>query len=259
MCEKIMAFRRGDPPRSCDLGGDLARFQWERLGFNQVLLRMTIFLASLTLCGWGCNQAGSQLAEPTAKTAVVPKLAPGMKTCFNCAGSGKALCAASGCKNGLVDCLGPCLKLSRGTWEHMHVEGHSDTDLWQQFHQSDGTSRAWNQAHVGQVIEMQAGQAVNIGNCKICGGTGKVKCSVCSGTGEVVCSICDGKKIVPEAWTAFNNPKLKNPPKKIQLKNGRIIIGKIESQLGSTIYVRTEAGKQEEIRAEDIVPAGTNR
>jgi hypothetical protein len=219
------------------------------------LVKATIGLVVLTLCLMGCDQRGSHSTTPTSNTATLPA---GTKTCFNCGGSGKAACSAPGCKKGFVDCPGPCLKLSRGTWEHMHVEGHSDSDVWQRFQQSDGTSRSWNQGHVGQVIEMQGGQAVNIGNCKICGGTGKVKCSECAGTGEIPCSICDGKKFVPENWTAFNNPKLKNPPKTIQLKDGRTIMGKIESRVGSVVYIRTESGKQEEVSAQNIVSEGTS-
>ena len=45
----------------------------------------------------------------------------------------------------------------------MHVDGHPDTDVWQRFHQVNGTSQFWNQSHVGDVIEMRGGLAVNIG------------------------------------------------------------------------------------------------
>ena len=152
-----------------------------------------------------------------------------------------------------VDCPGPCLKLSRGTWEHMHVDGHPDTDVWQRFHQVNGTSEFWNQNHVGEVVEMRAGMAVNIGKCTVCGGKAKVKCSVCGGTGRLTCPICEGKGFVPETWTAFSNPKQKNPPNLIQLKDGRTIYAKIETRIGSRVYIRTESGKQEELLADDIV------
>jgi hypothetical protein len=135
----------------------------------------------------------------------------------------------------------------------MHVDGHPDTDVWQRFHQADGTSQFWNQNHKGEVIEMRAGMAVNIGKCPVCGGTAKVKCTECDGKGQLICRICDGKRFVPEAWTAFNNPKQKNPPNLIQMKDGRKIYAKIETRIGSRVYVRTEAGKQEELLADDIV------
>jgi hypothetical protein len=141
----------------------------------------------------------------------------------------------------------------------MHVDGHPDTDVWQGFHQVNGTSQFWNQNHVGEVIEMRAGMAVNIGKCTVCGGKTRVKCSVCGGTGQVACPICEGKGSVPESWTAFNNPKQKNPPASIQLKDGRTIYAKIETRIGSRVYIRTESGKQEELLADDIVSAGSGQ
>jgi uncharacterized Zn finger protein (UPF0148 family) len=204
----------------------------------------------------GCDRLGAPSGEGTTVTAARPVPAKGMKVCFNCDGAGRSPCFAAGCKRGMVDCPGPCLKLSSGTWQHMHVEGHSDSELWQTFRGIGGT-RSWNQGHVGEVIEMQAGSPVNVGKCKTCGGAARVKCSTCAGTGEVGCSICDGQKVVPETWTAFNNPKQKNQPKMIRLKDGRTIYGKIQSTMGSTIYVKTESG-QEVLQASDILSSRTN-
>jgi Archaea-specific RecJ-like exonuclease, contains DnaJ-type Zn finger domain len=207
--------------------------------------------AALAMLIAGCDRIGLNRVE--ARSAP-PK---GMKVCFQCDGSDKTVCLTPGCKDGFVDCPGPCLKLSRGIWEHMHVEAHPDTDLWQRFHQVDGTSMSWNQNHVGDVIEMRAGMAVNIGKCTVCAGRGKVKCAVCDGTGRVACPICEGKGFVPETWTAFSNPKQKNPPNLIQLKDGRKIYAKIETRIGSRVYIRTESGKQEELLADDIVSTGS--
>jgi hypothetical protein len=193
-------------------------------------------------------------AAATASTA--PK---GKKVCFQCNGSAKTACIAPGCRDGMVDCPGPCMKLSSGAWEHMHVDGHPDTEVWKRFHQVNGTSQFYNQNHVGEVVEMRAGMAVNIGKCSVCGGTAKVKCSVCGGTGRVTCPICEGKGFVPDAWTAFNNPKQKNPPSSIQLKDGRTLYAKIESRIGSIVYIRTESGKQEELLASDIVSTTSSR
>ncbi len=184
------------------------------------------------------------------------------KVCFQCNGTGMMKCPDPGCKGGLVDCPGPCLKLSRGTWVHMEVANHPPTDLWQKFQQADGTWQAWNQNHVGQVIEMQNGKAVNVGNCPVCGGTAHVKCPVCKGTGEVVCTICEGKKIVPESWSAFDNPKMKTRPGHFTLKDGRTIIGRKSMVLGTHITIRTETNTVE-VDASDIVsevtlPSETN-
>jgi hypothetical protein len=68
-----------------------------------------------------------------------------------------------------------------------------------------------------------------------------------------------GKGFVPETWTAFSNPKQKNPPNLIQLKDGRKIYAKIETRIGSRVYIRTESGKQEELLADDIVSTGSGQ
>jgi hypothetical protein len=218
--------------------------------FSPRSLAIGLTCAALVMVMAGCDQIGLKQSNAPPK---------GMKVCFQCGGSDKAVCLTPGCKDGWVECPGPCLKLSRGTWEHMHVDGHPDTDVWQSFHQVNGTSTSWNQNHVGDVIEMRAGMAVNIGKCTVCGGKGKVKCSVCDGTGRVACPICEGKGFVPETWTAFSNPKQKNPPNLIQLKDGRKIYAKIETRIGSRVYIRTESGKQEELLADDIVSTGSGQ
>jgi len=216
-------------------------------GFSALPLVMG--LACLAMAIAGCDRIGKAANTPSK----------GTKVCFQCTGSNQTACLAPGCKDGWTDCPGPCLKLSKGVWEHKHVDGHPDTDLWQRFHQANGTAQFWNQNHVGEVIDMRSGMAVNIGKCTVCGGKARVKCATCAGTGHVACSICDGKGVVPETWTAFNNPKQKNPPKSIQLKDGRTLYGKVESRVGSRVYVRTEAGKQEELLADDIVSSGANQ
>jgi hypothetical protein len=90
-------------------------------------MKTTIFLLVLALGGIGCERSGSTSTDSAANAPVKP----GMKVCFNCGGAAKLACVAPGCKNGMADCPGPCLKLSKGTWEHMHVDGHSDNDVWQ--------------------------------------------------------------------------------------------------------------------------------
>jgi hypothetical protein len=194
--------------------------------------------------------ASAALAVPTNSppAAVTGKTKP----CFQCKATGISPCLVFGCKDGQVDCPGPCLKLSKGVWQHEDVAGHAPTDLWQRFPRADGTWHMWNQNHVGDVIQMQNGEPVNIGKCKICGGSGHVKCSVCNGTGKVVCPICDGKKVVPDSWTAFDNPRLKDRPTHFKLKDGRVIIGRVKMTLGTTLTIRTETGSVD-IETSDIV------
>jgi len=175
------------------------------------------------------------------------------KPCFNCGGTGKTSCPNG--KDGEMDCPGPCLKLSVGEWVHMDVAGHPPTDLWRKFSKGSGGWSAWNQNHVGDIIEYQNGDPVDVGKCKICGGTGKVKCTLCNGTGEITCPICEGKKVVPEFWTAFDNPKMKNRPGHFKLKDGRIIAGKKIITIGNDVNIQTTTGnvqvKQSDIVSED--------
>jgi len=205
-------------------------------------LRVVWLGLGLLLCS-SCSKSGE------TASLVVPDH---MKVCFQCNGVGTMKCPEPGCKDGLVDCPGPCMKLSKGVWEHMEVAGHPPTDLWQKFFTAGGGYQAWNQNHVGQVVEMRDGKPVNIGNCPVCGGTGKVKCPVCKGTGEAVCSVCEGKKVVPESWTAFDNPRMKSRPSQFKLKDGRTIFGRAAMVMGSHITIRTETGDVE-VESADIV------
>lgn len=179
---------------------------------------------------------------------------PGEKVCFACKGTGQVKCMAPGCVDGRVDCPGPCLKLDRGVWVHMDVAGHPASDVWQKFRQSDGSWEAFNQNHVGHVIVMQNGRAVDSGPCKICGGTGKVPCSVCKGTGEVACPICGGRKFIPVAWTPTDNPWLDSQPDLIRLNDGRILFGKIISTEGTDVLIKTRGGQWMHVDSTNIVP-----
>ncbi len=160
--------------------------------------------------------------------------------CFQCEGSGKSKCSVPRCKNGQASCPAPCLKPDDGTWVRMTVTGHPPTDLWKKFTKRDGSSMAWNQNHAGEVVQMQNGELVNVGQCKVCSGTTKVKCSLCAGSGKITCPICEGKKVVPQSWSAFDYPKMKNRPIYFTLKDGRIIIGRKTAVTGSSVFIKTE-------------------
>jgi hypothetical protein len=140
----------------------------------------------------------------------------------------------------------------------MKVDGHPDTDLWQKFRTKKGYA-SWNQNHVGEVIQIKDGEAVNLGKCSVCGGTAQVQCTVCKGTSEVVCNFCDGKNIVPESWSTFDNPKMKTRPSRFKLKDGRVLVGREVMISGSTSTIRTETGdvkvEKSEILEEQKQPA----
>ena len=216
------------------------------MNFSRILL--PVFFALLLSLQFACaaeNSTGSADKNGTVT------LAETNKPCFNCHGTGKGKCPASNCRKGEVDCPNTCMKLSQGAWHPM--AGHPPNEMWQDFRGKDGI-RSWSQAHVGQVFRMVNGNVENLGVCKTCNGTTKVKCPVCKGTGGAVCSICDGKKTVPASWSAFDNPKLKERPEKIQLKDGRTILGKVILKSDSVVWVRVENGDKVEINQSDIVP-----
>jgi len=163
--------------------------------------------------------------------------------CFNCAGAGLVPCRALGCVAGKVECPGPCLKLTRGNWVHMNVAGHNANELWIKFPNPDGrTYEAWNQNHAGEVVVYQKGKPVNIGACKVCGGTARVKCPVCQGEGKAACPICKGHKTVPSSWTDTDNPWLNSQPDLVRLKTGRVLLGRVVTN-GSDVLIKTRDGK----------------
>src|SRR5882724_11769887 len=186
----------------------------------------TFCLCVMAGCGKPAGDAAKASAAASPEVAAAPASSPEVpradeKICFACKGTGSIKCTA-GCVDGKVDCPGNCLRLNRGAWVHMDVPGHPPTDLWQKFNQPDGSYTAYTQGHVGHVIAMQGGKAVDTGPCPICGGTTKVVCSVCKGTGNQVCMICEGKKFVPAAWSPTDNPWLNRKPNLIRLTAGRM-------------------------------------
>jgi len=172
--------------------------------------------------------------------------------CFQCKGTGKSKCAVPSCQGGQANCPAPCLKPNDGTWVRMSVAGHPPTDLWKKFPTRKGSYQAWNQNHAGEVVQMQNGEPVNLGTCKVCGGSTKVQCSACKGSGQITCPICEGKKAVPQSWSAFDNPKLKDRPTHFTLKDGRVIVGRKTTVIGSSVTIKTGKGT-ESIQAGDIV------
>ena len=166
------------------------------------------------------------------------------KPCFQCGGTGKTTCPDPKCKKGQTICPGKCMKLSVGVWEHMNVPGHPPTELWQKFRYgpNGASSVAWTQGHVGDVIEMRNGMPVNIGKCAVCGGKTQIKCPICKGAATVSCNICEGLNVVPESWTVFDNPKMKNRPARFHLKDGRVIVGRKTMALGDSVTINTEKG-----------------
>jgi len=224
---------------------------------------MSVLLAAFV----GLSILSPVQAQTNAPVAPADASAEPTKPCFKCDGTGRIKCPV--CKDGQVDCPGPCLKLSKGDWQHQDVAGHDPSLLWQRFKWSNGYQyTAWSQSHVGEVIEMQSGVPVNVGKCKICGGTGRVACKTCGGTGTVVCDVCGGKKVVPQSWTVLNYLKLKsgsgkptgssdtNVSNAIQLKGGRVVHGRITKSNSSSFSIKTDAGETNEVDKNDVLDIG---
>lgn len=157
------------------------------------------------------------------------------KTCFGCQGTGQTRCAVPGCRHGSLDCPGPCLKLTKGIWEKRNVPGHTDpSERWQKvtFGKKSGY---WSSGHLGEVPTLSADGQFFSPKCTVCGGAATVTCSKCRGKGTGACALCDGKRTVPEAWSAFDHPKMKERPKRFQLQDGRTLIGRKVMISGETV------------------------
>lgn len=219
-------------------------------------VRATFFVLLVSFVGLfsGCDESVSK-SNSNAVVATNAVAGPGKdeKVCFGCNGQAMVACRVPGCIGGKVDCPGPCLKLSRGAWIHMNVAGHDPKELWQKFPESGGGYQAWTQGHVGEVVVMQKGKAVNIGKCLTCGGTTKVGCNVCKGLGKQKCEICNGKKFIPIAWTPTDNPWLNQQPDLIRLKDGRVLLGRVVLSKEDDRLVKTRDGKFTHINASDFV------
>jgi hypothetical protein len=220
-------------------------------------------LGALLFAGCGMPSDSSKSQTKAATNSVPPPVAgpgPGEKVCFACNGEGTVACLVPGCKDGQVDCPGPCLKLSKGVWRHTDIDGKPSDVLWQIFNSPDGRETfAVSEHHLGEVIVYQGGQFQLIGKCKICGGTGKVKCDVCKGTGRVTCPVCNGKKFIPVAWTPTDNPYFNSQPDVIRLADGQVILGRVAGEDGGDKIIVTRDKKVLHVKASDILPkAGTN-
>lgn len=192
--------------------------------------------------------------------------------CPSCQGSGLVKCSHTRCKEGKQECNGPCMRLTKGVWVKNASLGKGPDELWQAFPQKGGT-QYYSKAHVGEVVEMKDGKAVNIGPCSICNGTTLMPCKTCGGTASITCPTCKGSKEIPNMRAESRNaksPQTANPtrtapqmvnnslpppsaPQTIRLKNGKTIQGNIVIQDPDIVVIRTVDGKTTQISAKDLV------
>src|SRR6266436_557876 len=87
----------------------------------------TISSVAIALLLAGCSRTASDAPKDSTAKSATATPDKDHQRCFNCDGKGIMACKA-GCVAGQAECPGPCLRLSRGKWEHLDVAGHPPTD-----------------------------------------------------------------------------------------------------------------------------------
>lgn len=206
------------------------------------------------LAGFFQNSGGALPSKDAQGRELVP--------CKRCLATGQITCTAHRCKEGMIPCSGPCLKLSDSGWQRM--EGQDPNKLFMIYRVNGGTQGV-SQAHVGEVFEIRFGEFYRLGICKVCQGRTTLPCKVCGGGGKVACTVCLGEKVVLKAVapaaaaaiaTAPGNvaePVEPRPLKTFTLKNGKSITGTPIVRDGSLVWIRTAEGTKVELKASEIV------
>ena len=136
------------------------------------------------LCGT-CEGNRTVKHEACAGTGVDPAAKKPCPTCKETGAAGK--CTNPKCKEGKVDCPGPCLKLSVGTWKKK-----DDGKLWREFKMKGNRGYNVSEGHVGEVWNFTGAEPENKGKCGQCNGTAKVDCGTCAGRAHLPCKACRG-------------------------------------------------------------------
>lgn len=179
----------------------------------------------------------------------IPSTSKTEQHCPTCKGTGSIRCTASHCISGTVECNGPCLRRSKGTWFKDAKLGHGPDKLWIAFPYKDGI-QYFTLDHVGEVVEMRNGKPTLVGKCKICNGTTRMPCKVCRGTALLICPTCHGQKNVSSSVAnSSSSPAAPSsrPPVTIRLKDGSTIVGNIVVRDSEIAVIRTTDGKTTEI------------
>src|SRR5579872_4239136 len=98
---------------------------WRRkqvsLALATALMVAAAWLSLVIFSGCGAKQTVQTEQASRIETA-------GMKTCFNCNGTGKIKCL--NCQDGLAVCPAGCIKATDPGWHHMEAPGHPASDIW---------------------------------------------------------------------------------------------------------------------------------
>lgn len=157
-----------------------------------------LILAAIALVAYLHYVPGARIEKLTDKIPFLQRIDPATgkpyKDCPKCKGVGQVNCSNARCKEGKVECDGPCIRLTKGFWIKNESFGHGPDELWINV----GGGQYYTKSHVGEVFEYKNGKYVSAGYCKICSGTTLMACKVCKGTAKVICPFCKGKKEVPD-------------------------------------------------------------
>ncbi len=201
---------------------------------------------------------GSRTKKPSARTnpppVAKPIPGPGEQLCFGCDGTSRVPCGAPGCKGGKVDCPGPCVTRSEGTWVPDPKVGAAPGSM-AFILRFPGVKSTWyvNEFHAGEVWALENGKLVSKGYCPTCGGSRWLTCKNCEGGGLRTCPVCEGKALLPASWKATDNPWFNRQPDVVRLKDGRAFLGRDAGGDDVIVMFRTQAGETLSVPREDVV------
>lgn len=179
-----------------------------------------------------CAPVRAETNPPTLKT----------KPCFQCKATGEIKCPVASCVNGQMDCPAPCIKLRVGKWVKRPDLHRPDPNETMQKVKVGNDTWDISSHHEGVIYIPKGDKEIEMVTCKVCNGTTRVTCKTCAGKGLLTCPVCEGKQVVPESWTAFDHPRMKERPSRYKLKDGRELLGRKISAIGSSLRIRTETG-----------------
>ena len=190
--------------------------------------------------------------EPPAR----PKrdLAADEQWCFGCDGKGEVGCGAPGCREGKVDCPGPCVTRNEGTWVPDPKPGAAPGSMAFLL-RFPGIKSTWyvSEFHAGEIWKIENGKLVSAGYCPTCGGARWIGCKVCDTRGLQTCQVCEGKTVLPASWKPTDNPWFNRQPNVVRLKDGRAFLGRDAGGDDVIVMFRTHSGETVSVPRDQVV------
>jgi len=205
------------------------------------------------------KKTASKSAKALAKKSSpppAPARQPGTdeQWCFGCDGKGNVGCGGLGCRNGWVDCPGPCVTRNEGTWVKDPKPGAPAGSVAFVL-RFPGVKSTWyvSEFHAGEVWQLQNGQLISAGYCPTCNGSRTLRCPTCQGSGVRSCPVCDGKTVLLTSWKPTDNPWFNRQPDAVRLKDGRAFLGRDAGGDELIVMFRTQAGETLSVPRGDVV------